>query len=597
MISHVAPCSTPLRVYGILLIVLSVGCAQKTDRISYDDGALRRGGTLRLAGTSDVDRMLTTAAFTVPSLRFGRLIARQLTGYPQAATYDEQRTAVADLATSLPTRENGGVSADGLRYTFHLRRGVRWNSTPPREVVANDVVRAFTFMCNPVAPTPVRSMFSDIRGFDAYCDAFERVPPTVAAIRQFIESHALDGIRAADDTTVVFTLTRPMLDLFDVLATPLASPIPIEYLDLRPDDIEFRSRTISLGPYQIVAYVPGRRILMARNPVWIAANDPLRPAYVDSIDIQLGVAQPTIQQQLEAGTADLAFDAVVPPADVARLLSAHDERLMIEPPDVLPGAAYLAVNMVGGSKRNPLRSRAVRQAIGFAIDRAALAKIAGGSQMARPLRQAVASSVTGYRADRDFFITPADRGDSGRATALLAGSSQRTMPTLRLVHQVDDRRTALSIQAALRRIGVSIELVPKSFGEFYAYVMDPGAARRDDWQLALVGLVPDWYGVLNGRNIIQPFFDSRATGTNYGGYQNADVDRAIDRALGASSEGDAIAAWEDVVHLVTEDVPLIPLIEVRGASYRSLRVTRCIPHPASYFFCDWTSVALGPDRR
>src|SRR5207237_8185978 len=34
---------------------------------------------------------------------------------------------VPNLAATIPTVENGGISTDGLQYTIHLRRGVTWH--------------------------------------------------------------------------------------------------------------------------------------------------------------------------------------------------------------------------------------------------------------------------------------------------------------------------------------------------------------------------------------------------------------------------------------------------------------------------------------
>jgi peptide/nickel transport system substrate-binding protein len=38
---------------------------------------------------------------------------------------------VANLATEVPTRENGGVSEDGLTWTFKLRDDVKWHDGEP----------------------------------------------------------------------------------------------------------------------------------------------------------------------------------------------------------------------------------------------------------------------------------------------------------------------------------------------------------------------------------------------------------------------------------------------------------------------------------
>ena len=42
------------------------------------------------------------------------------------------------LAAEVPTVANGGISADGLTYTYHLRDDVRWHDGTP--FTADDVI-------------------------------------------------------------------------------------------------------------------------------------------------------------------------------------------------------------------------------------------------------------------------------------------------------------------------------------------------------------------------------------------------------------------------------------------------------------------------
>ena len=98
------------------------------------------GGTLNMLGTGDVDYMdpnityysvgyLRPAAVEPPAVHLpGRSRARP-------------RPPVPDLATEIPTTDNGGISADGKTYTIKLRPGAQWNTNPARQVTAADVVR------------------------------------------------------------------------------------------------------------------------------------------------------------------------------------------------------------------------------------------------------------------------------------------------------------------------------------------------------------------------------------------------------------------------------------------------------------------------
>lgn len=40
--------------------------------------------------------------------------------------YDARGTIVPGVAVAAPTFENGGISRDGWRMTYHLRRDARW---------------------------------------------------------------------------------------------------------------------------------------------------------------------------------------------------------------------------------------------------------------------------------------------------------------------------------------------------------------------------------------------------------------------------------------------------------------------------------------
>jgi ABC-type transport system substrate-binding protein len=567
----------------MVLMVVCVGCTHRQDAAPGDgDTTPVRGGTLEIVGQSDVDHLTTTGAFTVYAIWEMQPLARQLFAYPPSDDVAIKMQPMPDLAREVPTRDNGGVSADGLSYTIRIRRGVRWNSAPPRDVVAGDVVLAFKMLCNPVVPAGPLSLYQSlVDGLTSFCDGFAQVAGTVDAIRRYVDTHEITGVRAIDDHTLALRLTGPAPELLNLLALPFASPIPAEHLDYLPDSPESRQHTISNGPYQIVRYIQNQLLVMERNPAWDPDTDPLRPAYVDRIRIRLGVDPQLQQLQIEAGTADLGVEPLRG-SDVGPMLAIDDPTMWLSPSgDVYGVFAYVLVNHLGPNNDGALRKREVRRAISLAANRAATVQVMGGPRVARPLYQAVTSSVTGFAPGADRDATPDHRGDPEAARRLLAvaGHSRGLKVTLAYPLYASFPVVAQVLQASLARVGIDVRLLPLTTGDLYGRLLgDFDHARRGDWDLAVTGMLPDWFGANNARTLVPLMYDGRLLGANspnYGGFRNAAVDAAIDRAIAAPTLDRAEAEWRAVAGLVMEDLGVVPLAETKTAFARARRVRNC----------------------
>jgi ABC-type transport system substrate-binding protein len=204
--------------------------------------------------------MAPTSAYLIMSLWLLQLTTRQLLSYQMSPDNAVKIRPAADLAREVPTRENGGISADGRIYTIHLRRGPRWNSSPARPVVAGDAVRGIKLLCNPAAPAGALNFLANsLKGMQAFSAAFAHVPVNIDAFRRFVNSTSLDGVREIDDSTVRFELIAPHPDFPNILAMPAASPVPVETLDYLPDSPEYRQNTIANGAYRMRIAGPGTR--------------------------------------------------------------------------------------------------------------------------------------------------------------------------------------------------------------------------------------------------------------------------------------------------------------------------------------------------
>ena len=126
------------------------------------------GGTLRLVGQGDVDFMDTADAYYDVTWSLFRAISRQLYTWPVAPTFAGEINPVPDLATGMPVVTNGGKT-----YTITIRTGAMWDTTPARQVTAQDEVTGLKRLCNPVAPAGALGYYeATIVGFQSYCNAF-----------------------------------------------------------------------------------------------------------------------------------------------------------------------------------------------------------------------------------------------------------------------------------------------------------------------------------------------------------------------------------------------------------------------------------------
>jgi ABC-type transport system substrate-binding protein len=578
------------------LALITAACGGGSTTTTTSAGQPVSGGTLRLLGSSDVDHLDTASAYYTASYTLERAFTRQLFSYPASTDQTAANTPAPDLASELPTTTNGGLSADGKTYTIHLRSGVKWNTSPARDVTAQDVVLGFKRLCNPVSPVGAPGYYENtIAGMTAYCDGFAKVKATVPAMTAYINGTDIAGIKATDDATVVFTLLQPASDFLNILALPFASPAPKEYLNYLPDSAPFRQHTISDGPYQIVKYTANQEIDLDRNPAWAQATDPLRHQYVQHIKLTMGQDQGPVQQQIQAGTADLEWDTTVPTPNIAQLKAAKDARLGIYPTsDTNP---YLLFNLQSPNSGGALKNVEVRQAIEYAIDKVAIGQVYGGPSINTPLNQVIPPGNVGYQ-QFDLYPTTDSKGDPAKCQQMLTAAGYPKGITIKDVYRNagDHPAVAQAIQADLKKCGITDQLVPVNQGDYYGkYLASPDAAKRGVWDISEPGWVPDWYGN-NGRTVIEPLFDGRTYGPNsvdYGDYDNPTVNSLIDKALAASDQSAAADLWHQADQQIMKDAAIVPLQTQQNALFHSSRVHNTIYWPFSQNY-DITQVWLDP---
>jgi peptide/nickel transport system substrate-binding protein len=555
-------------------------------------GTAVKGGTLNMLGTGDVDYMDPNISYYTVGYLNLRMWDRTLLSYP--AVPGQVTDAVPDLATDMPTTSNGGISADGLTYKLTIRSGVMWDTTPPRQVTAADAVRGLDRTCNPAQPFGGLPDFETlIQGMQAYCDAFEKVKANVPAIKQFMGTHSIPGVTAdpSNPLTVVYKLTRPATYFTSQLAMPAYSPAPVEYLNYLPASAGLAQHTISDGPYQIRSYTATKTIVYVRNPVWNPADDPIRKAYVNQIDVTMTGNQQAIQQQLSTNTpvADMGWDTQAPAAALPALLNAKNPNLILGPS--YGSNPYLVYNEVSPNNGGALAKTQIRQALEYAINRTHLIQDDGGPQVSPPLTHVLPPGIVG---SQQFDPYPQD---TQKAKQLLGGQKL----TLKLIYQQAfdyEAKMFQTLQADLAPIGVTVQGVGVPNADFYTkYLEVPSVARRGVWDMALTGWYPDWYGD-GALSFFKPLFSGPPSyppnGSNFGFYNSAATNQLIQQAEAAKTVSEAGTIWAQADKQVMADAPAYQITTPTFPTYHASQVHNTVFVPGLNQI-DPTNVWLSPN--
>ena len=178
--------SKPKRFAGLAAAVLAAGALAACSSSSTSSPAAGSssstpvsGGTLHIVAASGPAHLDTVPSYYTTDYQLTHAYTRQLLNYPtlpytstSSADWTADTTPTADVATEVPTTANGGITNGGKTYTFHIKPGVDWNTSPPRQVTSQDFLREFKAFFNPVSPVGNPVYYeSTIAGLTAYANA------------------------------------------------------------------------------------------------------------------------------------------------------------------------------------------------------------------------------------------------------------------------------------------------------------------------------------------------------------------------------------------------------------------------------------------
>jgi peptide/nickel transport system substrate-binding protein len=561
-------------------------------------GAPVYGGTLNIVAASGPDHIDTVPAYYTADYELEHAYTRQLLAYPTEnytntsdAGWTQDVTPVADMATVVPTLSNGGITNGGTTYTFHIKSGVDWNTTPARQVTSADFIREFKAFCNPAPGGFVGNSAyytSTIAGMNTYCNnelAYfantKTHPATAANIAAFQNSNNISGLTAPDSLTLQVTLAKPASDFLYMMAMPFASARPVEYDSYIPNSLQLDQNTISDGPYQISSYVAGKSITMVRNPAWKASTDPLRKAYVDKIVMTIGVTSAQTQlSDMEAGTEDITNDTPLNPASLPGLETSGNPNFKIWPWSSTD--PYIVFNLRSPDAGGAAGKLLFRQAVEYGLDKVAVQKAYGGPPVGPIINGVIPPGNVGYQ---NYNLYPDNNGAGNVAMCKsdLAKAGYPNGVTVSYAYPNDSTNTRgfEAVQASLALCGITLNGKPEPGSSFFVNIGNsPINNKPNQWDMSQPAWIPDWFGN-NGRTLIQALFAPRCTvnTNNYGCYNNPSVNSLIASAETASSLSTAATDWHQADVDIMQDAAIVPIMDQGFPMFSSARVRNAMFQP------------------
>jgi len=359
-------------------------------------------------------------------------------------------------------------------------------------------------------------------------------------------------------------LTKPAGDLLTRLALSFTCPVPLGF----PVDRAGVSLMVGSGPYAVAEYVPGKLLVLRRNPYYSGP----RQQRVDRVEMTIGGEVSDGIRAVEAGQSDM-LAAEIPGEfreELARRYGINKRQLFRTS---ATNVAFIALNTSRPLFRD---NAALRRAVNLALDREAIAAVAGPAWRlsGTTTDQLVPRWVPGW-VDRRIY--PVARPDLRAARALAAGNLRgaKAMLYTSAVPLLAER--AKLVAANLRELGLEVEvkaLAPAVLdvragtpGEPYDLLLTRYFVEYPDPANVLIRL-------LAGENA------RRSVGnTNFSYFDNAAYNRRITAAhrLTGTARLKAFSTLE--ADILRNEAPVAPLFEGSYWLLFSKRVGCVRPHP------------------
>lgn len=442
---------------------------------------------------------------------------------PEACLFDalwdvnERGEFIPNLATQVPSRQNGGISADGLTWTVTLKRDVKWSDGQP--FTAKDVEFTYQTIMNPAVAVRSRSGFDLIKAF-----------------------------RVKDDHTVEMELSRPFVPFLWAWQNMHIVPQHILGREQNIQTAAFNSQPIGTGPFLLRSRTAGSHMVYERNPTYHRG-----PAKVRQFIHKFVPDQMAAYGQARTGEVDYFALAGVP-NDRWTEARAFPDRDFLRYPS--PNVQFIYYNCGKPQFSDPRVRRALTMATQMqkSIDDIYFGTWPRTLSYLQPTHWAYNNDLSDYTNDAAGAERLLDEAGWRKGPdGIRAKDGVQLKFTMSTTAGNPGRQGCQALfQQNWKAIGVEMEIrnMPASvvWGEYTTQ------SRFDTLLVAwdpTVGLDPDYTARCHSRMI--PV--KHRQGSNYVQYENAEVDRLLELGVTQTEQADRITTYKQIQAILHEEVP------------------------------------------
>ena len=454
------------------------------------------------------DPQLTTEEYFLPLNVFDRLVEA-------VTTAPGKSELVPGLA------EKWDVSADGLTYTFYLRKTAKFHNGAV--LTADDVIYTFDRMLNPSTKALNTDFLDMIAGAK---DRMDGKAPTTS------------GLKKVDDNTVQITLGAPFAPFLANLATPAGSIFPKDYTEKAGKD--FGIKPVGTGPFKVDNWTYNSEIQLSAFADYFRGK-----AKFDKLVFKIMPEAQTQALMFKKGELDV-LDLDNARSQIPEFMKDPQWKdRVVKGPRV--GTYYMSINQ----KIAPFDNPKVREAMMYAIDRQTLIdKLYYSTGI--PAKGILAPGLAGYNPDLPGFAY-----DPDKAKALLKDAGYPNGFQMTIFQTVDSASTLKineAIQAMLSKVGVKVEIKQLDSAAYFG--------TRQEGKLG--NYVSDWSADYNDPdNFIYTFFASKNTLARSWNYVNKDVQDNLEKARVMTDLPARYKLYQDVEKtIVYQDFAFIPFFHL-----------------------------------